>query len=163
AERWAHYAAYPSLRTAAFLGRETLRSGVRVLVTGPAGRGDPGRAPLPEMIRWAGGLSGWLRWRCGMRPASTGLEEAAGTGGLPSEGGAGGAGRVSCVRGLPRDVGPAAAGRMKVAVVGCGRIGATHAAAVQGLGTCASLVFSDPDLDAARRTAAAFGGGAAYA
>jgi predicted dehydrogenase len=51
---------------------------------------------------------------------------------------------------------------MKVAVVGCGRIGATHAAAVRGLGAGASLVFSDPDLDAARRTAATFGGGAAY-
>jgi len=64
---------------------------------------------------------------------------------------------------LPTEVGAAGAGRMKVAVVGCGRIGATHAAAVQGLGTGTSLVFSDPDLDAARRTAAAFGGGAAYA
>ncbi len=51
---------------------------------------------------------------------------------------------------------------MKVAVVGCGRIGATHAAAVRGLGAGAPLVFSDPDLDAARRTAASFGGGAAY-
>ena len=77
AERWAHYAAYPSLRTAAFLGREMLRSGVRILVTGPAGRGDPGRAPLPEMIRLAGELSGWLRWRCGMRPQSTAMKEAA--------------------------------------------------------------------------------------
>jgi len=65
AERWGHYAAYPSLRTAAFLGRETVRSGLRVLVAGPAGRGDPGRAPLPEMVRWAGELSGWLRWRFG--------------------------------------------------------------------------------------------------
>ena len=51
---------------------------------------------------------------------------------------------------------------MKVAVMGCGRIGATHAAAVRGLGDGASLVFSDPDLDAARRTAASFGGGPAY-
>jgi len=65
AERWPHYAPYPSLRTAAFLGREMLRSGWRVLVTGPAGGGDPGRAPLPEMVRWAGELSGWLRWRFG--------------------------------------------------------------------------------------------------
>jgi len=81
AERWAHYAAYPSLRTAAFLGREMLRSGVRVLVTGPAGQGDPGRAPLPEMVRWAGELSGWLRWRCGavpaLRAASAAVREAA--------------------------------------------------------------------------------------
>src|SRR5262249_46220720 len=65
AERWGHYAAYPSLRTAAFLGRETVRSGLRVLVAGPAGRGDPGRAPLPEMVRWAGGLSGGFGWRFG--------------------------------------------------------------------------------------------------
>jgi cellulose synthase/poly-beta-1,6-N-acetylglucosamine synthase-like glycosyltransferase len=68
AERWAHYAAYPSLRTAAFLGREVVRSGLRVLVTGPAGRADPGCAPLPEMVRWAGELSGWLRWRFGAVP-----------------------------------------------------------------------------------------------
>jgi cellulose synthase/poly-beta-1,6-N-acetylglucosamine synthase-like glycosyltransferase len=77
AERWGHYAAYPSLRTAAFLGREMVRSGLRVLVSGPAGRGDPGGAPLPEMVRWAGELSGWLRWRCGMRPPSAVLREAA--------------------------------------------------------------------------------------
>lgn len=51
---------------------------------------------------------------------------------------------------------------MKVAVVGCGRIGTTHAAAVRDLGAGASLVFCDPDEDAARRTAASFGGGAAY-
>jgi predicted dehydrogenase len=51
---------------------------------------------------------------------------------------------------------------MKVAVMGCGRIGATHAAAVRELGGGTSLVFSDPDLRAARRTAASFGGGAAY-
>jgi cellulose synthase/poly-beta-1,6-N-acetylglucosamine synthase-like glycosyltransferase len=70
AERWGHYAAYPSLRTGAFLGREMLRSGLRVLVTGPTGTGDGGRAPLPEMVRWAGELSGWLRWRCGVRPAA---------------------------------------------------------------------------------------------
>jgi len=65
AERWAHYATYPSPRTAAFLGREMVRSGLRLLATGPAGRGDPGQAPLPEMVRWAGELSGWLRWRFG--------------------------------------------------------------------------------------------------
>jgi glycosyltransferase involved in cell wall biosynthesis len=65
AERWSHYATYPTLRTAAFLGREMLRSGLRVLVSGPAGGDDPGHAPLPEMVRWAGELSGWLRWRCG--------------------------------------------------------------------------------------------------
>ena len=67
-ERWIHYAAYPSLRTGAFLGREVVRSGFRVLVAGPAGRGDPGDAPLPEMVRWAGELSGWLRWRFGSVP-----------------------------------------------------------------------------------------------
>jgi hypothetical protein len=77
AQRWGHYAAYPSMRTAAFLGREMVRSGLRVLVTGPVGRGDPGGAPLPEMVRWAGELSGWLRWRCGMRRPSTVLKEAA--------------------------------------------------------------------------------------
>src|SRR5262245_63854708 len=58
--------------------------------------------------------------------------------------------------------GPAGGGDMKVAVVGCGRIGAVHAAAVRDLVTGASLVFCDPDEDAARRTAASFGGGAAY-
>ncbi|HJW68546.1 MAG TPA: glycosyltransferase [Candidatus Binatia bacterium] len=68
AERWPHYANYPSLRTGAFLGREVVRSGLRVLVTGPAGRGDPGFAPLPEMVRRAGELSGWLRWRRGAVP-----------------------------------------------------------------------------------------------
>lgn len=69
AERWPHYAGYPSLRTGAFLGRETMRSALRTLVAGPAGRnGDPGHAPLPEMVRWAGELSGWVRWRCGALP-----------------------------------------------------------------------------------------------
>lgn len=68
AERWPQYAHYPALRTGAFLGREMVRSGLRALVTGPAGRDDPGRAPLPEMVRWAGELSGWLRWRCGAVP-----------------------------------------------------------------------------------------------
>ena len=68
AERWPQYAAYPSLRTAVFLAREVVRSGLRMLVTGPAGRDHPGRAPLPEMVRWAGELSGWLRWRCGAVP-----------------------------------------------------------------------------------------------
>ena len=68
AERWPHYADYPSLRTGAFLGREMVRSGLRTLVSGPAGRTDPGNAPLPEMVRWAGELSGWLRWRCGAVP-----------------------------------------------------------------------------------------------
>lgn len=61
AERWPHYAEYPSLRTGAYLARELLRSGLRVLATGPAGRGDPGRAPLPEMVRMAGELAGWVR------------------------------------------------------------------------------------------------------
>jgi predicted dehydrogenase len=51
---------------------------------------------------------------------------------------------------------------MKVAVVGCGRIGMVHAAAVRGLGGDTALVFCDPDEHAARRAAAAFGGGAAY-
>ena len=51
---------------------------------------------------------------------------------------------------------------MKVAVVGCGRIGRVHAAAVRDLATGAALVFCDPDEDAARRTAASFGGGAVY-
>ena len=64
AERWPHYAAYPTLRTAAFLGRELVRSGLRMLSSGPAGRGDPGRAPLPQAVRLAGELSGWLRWHC---------------------------------------------------------------------------------------------------
>src|SRR5262249_20195162 len=59
-------------------------------------------------------------------------------------------------------VGGPEGGGVKVAVVGCGRIGATHAATVRDLGNGASLVFSDPDLGAARRTAASFGGGAAY-
>src|SRR5262249_61183107 len=52
---------------------------------------------------------------------------------------------------------------MKVAVVGCGRIGQTHAAAVCGLGGDTSLVFCDPDEKAARRAAASFGGRPAYA
>jgi glycosyltransferase involved in cell wall biosynthesis len=73
AERWPHFAHYPSLRTGAFLGREMVRSGLRTLVSGPSGRGDPGRAPLPEMVRWAGELSGWLRWRSGA--ARTGRSE----------------------------------------------------------------------------------------
>jgi glycosyltransferase involved in cell wall biosynthesis len=73
AERWPHYAHYPSLRTGAFLGREMVRSGLRALVTGPAGRADPGRAPLPETVRWAGELSGWLRWRCGARTEAAGM------------------------------------------------------------------------------------------
>lgn len=65
AERWPHYAEYPSARTGAFLARELVRSGLRALLTGPAGRGGPGHAPLPEMVRMAGELSGWLRWRAG--------------------------------------------------------------------------------------------------
>jgi predicted dehydrogenase len=51
---------------------------------------------------------------------------------------------------------------MKVAVVGCGRIAQAHAAAVRRLDEGAPLVFCDPDADAARRTAAAFGGGPTY-
>jgi len=51
---------------------------------------------------------------------------------------------------------------MKVAVVGCGRIAQAHAAAVRLLDDDASLVFCDLDADAARRTAAAFGGGPTY-
>lgn len=70
AERWPHYAEYPSLRTGAYLARELVRSGLRVLATGPAGRGDPGGAPLPEMVRMAGELSGWLRGRCLGREAT---------------------------------------------------------------------------------------------
>jgi glycosyltransferase involved in cell wall biosynthesis len=77
AERWPQYAHYPSLRTAAFLGREIVRSGLRTLVIGPAGASDAGCAPLPEMVRRAGELSGWFRWRCGAvrplhRPSSAG-------------------------------------------------------------------------------------------
>jgi predicted dehydrogenase len=51
---------------------------------------------------------------------------------------------------------------MKVAVVGCGRIARAHADAIRGLEDGAALVFCDPDLDAARRTAVACGGGPAY-
>lgn len=69
AERWPYYADYPSLRTGAFAGREMVRSGLRAVVAWQAGGDDPGRAPLPEMVRRAGELSGWLRWRCGVVPA----------------------------------------------------------------------------------------------
>src|SRR5262245_43838841 len=51
---------------------------------------------------------------------------------------------------------------MKVAVLGCGRIGAVHAAAVRDLGTGAALVFCDADAEAARHAAASFGSGTAY-
>ena len=82
AERWPHYANYPSLRTGAFLGREMVRSGLRALLTGPAGGRDPACAPLPEMVRRAGELSGWLRWRRGvpsLRRHSSGTRGVAGT------------------------------------------------------------------------------------
>jgi cellulose synthase/poly-beta-1,6-N-acetylglucosamine synthase-like glycosyltransferase len=69
AERWPYYADYPSLRTGAFAGREMVRSGLRAVVAWQTGGGDPGRAPLPEMVRRAGELSGWLRWWCGAVPA----------------------------------------------------------------------------------------------
>jgi GT2 family glycosyltransferase len=65
AQRWPHYANYPSLRTGAFLCREMVRSGLRALLAGPAGERDPSCAPLPEMVRRAGELSGWLRGRHG--------------------------------------------------------------------------------------------------
>jgi glycosyltransferase involved in cell wall biosynthesis len=80
AERWPYYTGYPSLRTAAFLGREIVRSGLRALVMGPDGGDDAGCAPLPEMVRRAGELSGWLRWRCGavppLRPSLTAARRA---------------------------------------------------------------------------------------
>ena len=79
AERWPHYAAYPTLRTAAFLGRELVRNGLRVLASGPAGRGDPGHAPLPQAVRFAGELSGWLRWRCRAAARTVTWQRAEGT------------------------------------------------------------------------------------
>jgi GT2 family glycosyltransferase len=72
ASRWPHYAEYPRWRTGAFLARETLRSGARTVLHGARGGGDPARAPLPETVRWAGELWGWLRWRVGDRPAALG-------------------------------------------------------------------------------------------
>jgi predicted dehydrogenase len=53
-------------------------------------------------------------------------------------------------------------GRVNAAVIGCGRIGSEHAAAVRALGHGGGLSFCDPDLTAARRLAALSGGGAAY-
>src|SRR5262249_52095533 len=42
-----------------------VRSGLRALLAGPAGGRDPSCAPLPEMVRRAGELSGWLLGRHG--------------------------------------------------------------------------------------------------
>ena len=68
AQRWPYYANYPSLRTGAFLCREMVWSGLRALLADPAGGRDPARAPLPEMVRRAGELSGWLLGRRGTIP-----------------------------------------------------------------------------------------------
>jgi predicted dehydrogenase len=51
---------------------------------------------------------------------------------------------------------------MRVALVGCGPTTKAHATVVRGLGDDISPAFCDPDVDIARRTAAAFGGGPAY-
>lgn len=52
---------------------------------------------------------------------------------------------------------------MNVTLIGCGRIGREHAAAVRALAHDVALSFCDPDLEAARRAAASCGGGRAYA
>jgi len=93
AERWPYYANYPSLRTGAFLGREMVHSGLRALLTGPAGGRDPARAPLPEMVRRAGELSGWLRWRGAVPPLRRHSSAARGVAGTTV--GIGGSGTVA--------------------------------------------------------------------
>lgn len=52
---------------------------------------------------------------------------------------------------------------MNTAVIGCGRIGREHAAALRALGHDGPLSLCDPDLEAARRAAASSGGGRSYA
>jgi len=66
ARRYPHYGAYPRLRTAAWLGREVMRSSVRDLWRRRAADADPGWI---EALRRAGELSGWMRWHCGALPA----------------------------------------------------------------------------------------------
>ena len=132
-ERWPHYAAYPSLRTAAFLGRELVRSGLRVLVTGPAGRGDPGRRSAARdgalgrrAERVAALALSARRRRTVVRPTRRGARRhrhEGRRGGLRPH-------RPGCT---PPPCAPRRPAR--------------------------ALVFCDPDADSARRTAAAFGGG----
>ena len=61
--RYPHYAAYPEVRTFAWLGRECLRSAL----AGTLGRRpDDGDAPTEHFaaaVRYAGEMWGWLRWR----------------------------------------------------------------------------------------------------
>jgi glycosyltransferase involved in cell wall biosynthesis len=54
AQRYPHYAEYPRIRTLAYLGRECVRHALR---------GDV------AAVRYAGELSGWLRWHWGAAPA----------------------------------------------------------------------------------------------
>ena len=69
ARRYGHYADYPGLRTAAYLGRELVRSGIRGALAVPA-TGRRGAAPhYAAAVRYAGELWGWLRWRRGAIPA----------------------------------------------------------------------------------------------
>jgi len=51
---------------------------------------------------------------------------------------------------------------MRIAVIGCGRIGRLHATTVRALAPDGTFAFCDPDVAAAQRTAAECGGGRVY-
>ena len=51
---------------------------------------------------------------------------------------------------------------MRIAVIGCGRIGRLHATTVRALAPDGAFAFCDPDLAAAQRTAEECGGGQVY-
>jgi cellulose synthase/poly-beta-1,6-N-acetylglucosamine synthase-like glycosyltransferase len=65
AERYAHYASYPELRTLAYGVRECLRSGVRGCRGAPRPDGGDPREHFADAVRFAGEIRGWLRWHAG--------------------------------------------------------------------------------------------------
>jgi glycosyltransferase involved in cell wall biosynthesis len=63
--RYAHYAAYPRPRTLAYLTRECLRSGMRAALHRAREDGGTPDEHWVDVARYAGEISGWVRWRAG--------------------------------------------------------------------------------------------------
>jgi GT2 family glycosyltransferase len=69
ARRYPHYAAYPELRTFAYLARECARSALRAAGGRPTAEGGPPAEHLAHAVRHAGEMWGWLRWHAGAEAA----------------------------------------------------------------------------------------------
>jgi len=65
AGRYPHYADYPSPRTFAWLGRELARSALGGALRRPCTDGAAWDEHYAEVVRYAGEMSGWLRWHVG--------------------------------------------------------------------------------------------------